>query len=65
MVKRKTALLVEYLLRCPKCGKDQVLVDVANLNLGETIGPATNKSKYGRCVLCGHEGLMVMRQSDC
>lgn len=38
--------------------------DVGTLNLGDVIRPATNKSKYGRCVLCGHEGLVVLRRSD-
>ena len=38
--------------------------DVGNLALGEVILPGTKKSKYGRCTLCNHEGLMVVRRSD-
>jgi len=65
-MKRKTALIVEYLLRCtsPTCNKDQTMEDVGNLNLGDVIRPATKKSKYGRCILCKHEGLLVVRRSD-
>jgi len=59
-----TSMLVEYLLRCTKCGKDHKATMVANLNLGDVIVPPTTGSKYGRCVLCHNPGLRVMRRSD-
>lgn len=64
----RSSLLRVFTLRClnPECQKDQTRESVHNWRLGDQLHRPvnSNNSTYGRCVLCGHDGLMVIKKSD-
>lgn len=61
---RKSKIIVEYVLRCTHCGRDKMMTDTANLDLGDVIYPAEGHGDYGRCIFCRKGGLKVVRRSD-